>query len=882
MRVITLTALLIVLAIVTSAFGQPSPTFPVNRFNISNFGFNNTVFWLPMNNTAALGQSLGYDNATWANTGVTIASNHNWLTPGRAANFSDTTGEVLSKTMPPTAVYFPEENLTFSFWVNFTDVSPSASTQYMVKNVGTGTSRLYITTISRRLRIGLGNNGDLFGCGDTLNNNTLHHIALTLNSTNLGTGAGTATAYLNGTMCGNATYSGLTDFDSTWRIGLHEGDGIDFNGFMTDFLVFNRTLNGTFINDTLFFGGVSTPSGPSSAVGSNTTFTIVNAVNRSVLTTFNITVRNTTAIIFSHTVVNAQNTSWNLTTNAYNITYVAAGHVSNRIDLITLENNQSHNLTTGQGRYNLTVTTPIRRFNFTNWTATNTFERANTTTNQTQNVTSIQFFYNIGLNNISVTDNNPTGPFYTRTLQVNFSTFGQNLTNISDVWTVFFLFNATNLLTGTGIQNITVRLSNGTYGWSNYTNTTNGTIIIGLENVTLVAEVNATGYFFNNFSITPLSIFHNTTFSLLPTLTLNVTILNEQSLLQILNGSIFTVQVIGASFSANHTIGNGTGTQNSTALFQNVPSGDYELRYSGGGFEERSKYVTLTNVTPSNFELILLDTQNSTTTTFVITDQFGKNLENLTVIALRYYINLGGTNDGFKEVAACKTNFVGECVINLEQPGVFYKFMFQFAGQTLLITEATEIDTDPKTFTFQVNTEQGILSGVTQFGNVQGSVNFTNASTPNFFQYTFSATDGLTHEWCLTVYNQTLRAKTVYNSSCVTGSAGSIVISVPSSNQSSFLGQGIVLLQSGNNFVVDEDFHSYAPSPGIFGAQGIFWASMLIGVLVGAGSGNPAVGVALMVIGIVTSMGFGLIIGGWELIVIFIALGGFVFMKLKT
>jgi len=310
-----------------------------------------------------------------------------------------------------------------------------------------------------------------------------------------------------------------------------------------------------------------------------------------------------------------------------------------------------------------------------------------------------------------------------------------------------------------------------------------------------------------------------------------------------------------------------------------VPSGDYELLMDSGGFYQRSKFVTISSQGAVSTSLYMLDETNGTAITFTITDEGGQELENATVKALRYYVGIGGTSTGFVEVEACRTNFVGQCQMHLEQYDVYYKFIVDYEGNTVLTTEYTELISS--TYSFQVNTVPSVIQEIITVANVSVTLNYTNSTSPNYFTYTYSAQDGLIRNSCLKIVRADAFGQEVINNSCLTSSAGSIIISINETDEAEYIATGYLFTSQENHYPLItlnvnlvQDFKN-------FGRQGIFYTLLFIGVMSGVVLFSPSLAILLGLIALAASVATGLIYLSAGSIIFLIIAGGILYFKMR-
>lgn len=637
--------------------------------------------------------------------------------------------------------------------------------------------------------------------------------------------------------------AGTDGFDgnfTNWTIGHSWAfNQVSNKGLIDNVAFFKETYTQT--NITAAYNGGSGQNysggggGAPAAVSKN--FNVSNIINLTPINTFNITITNSS---YSEQ-FNLTNGSINInvTNGIYNISIQSLEHFDLFAQDFNLTPADDYNFRVGQGLLSINLTKLITQTQMTNITANNSI-----VSNFSGSSDQVTLFVNTGLNQINVSGFNFTAR------NINY-TLASPVTNVSarfNVTDTLFRFNATDSFNGSGVYNFGLNVTNTTYSFSIYGNVTGqGTILMDLENVSFDARLFANGYAEENVSFSALTNQSNHTFLMRKANTLNLSVLNELDRQFILNGTVF-VELIGETYSINTT--NNT-FANTTLLFEGVPAGDYEIRYRSDGFPQRSKYVVITSSGSAQTDLYLLDEENSTDITFTITDQFLNKLENSTVKALRFYNLGGGTSTGFIEVAHCRTNFVGQCSINLQSPEVFYKFLIEYDGRTLFTSTPTEII--GTTFNFQVNTEESVLTSVKKLNDeIWGNITFVNSTTPNYFLATFNAPTGQLNYACLRVTKVNLASTVLVNETCLSASAGSITVDINESDISTYTATLFVDTASKNSFL---NLATLAVNLAVgfktFGLQGLFYSFMLLGVVISVGVFSPSAAIIITIVGLI-------------------------------
>lgn len=772
-------------------------------------------------------------------------------------------------------VNFTNFSISISTWV-YPASNPGANNRYIFSKQPTPAGRVYALFLGSGngvIHLGAGSNPDIGDCGAQLQtpNNWFHIIVVWNNTGN--SGAGRVSCYINGTLMANYTYTGLNDFNEDFEWGQNPTDGDNFRGFMRDMVIFNTTLNSSqiaLLSDT-------TPA-PAPVVYATINFT--NIVNGTNINEVNITLANSTNSWNFSTTNGTINLFTNITYSAgfYNLT----AQIKDHYNYFSQDNNftQYNVFQIGQGKLDINLRKIITRTEMYNFTVINNLFR-NTSVEQGSPLDVTVFVNFGGPNELNISGFNFTS------FKVNY-TLASLLDNASITYNVSdrrFNFTARDSVTNAALNNFTVNLENSTYNFTiNLTSPfgPGASILVDLENITIYGNAQAPNYSTVNVSFLANNQvnYTNHTIFMTKSLSLNLTVYYEPTRLQLLNGTI-NIQVIGDTYSNNFSIFNSSG--NSTLFIDTIPAGAYELRTSSDGFQERSKYIILSSTTYSNAQIFLHDNANTTEITFTITDQFANNLPNATIKALRYYNDLGtGLAGGFIEVEATKTNLVGQAVMHLERPNVFYKFLIEYDGRVLYEASATELITT--TYSFQVSTTGSIVNSlIALHSTIWANISFINQTSPNYFRGTFTTPTGLTRFACLRVEQQKITGNTLIGESCLSASSGTIVIYINESDQANYVSQMYLdTTYTASTVPIASLAISLLEDFKTFGRQGIFYAFIFIGILVTVGAFNPVFGIVMAILGLIITFLAGITVYTGAILILLVVTGLILASRLKS
>lgn len=790
-------------------------------------------------------------------------------TNGGCGNFiSETNGYLLATAFTPQVA---NRHLTFGSLINISAIGAGAN--YVTAKLPTTDSTrvyAYVSNVDSKFHIGLGNSADLGGCSIVLGTNNWIHWAVRVNVT--AAGIGNASIFVNGTKCFDVqSVAGFNPSADNWNIGFHPSDGVDFDGEMSEYFIFNYTMNDTEIQ--CIYNGTFPCNAPAPASLGGAKISVHNIANNSFVNFTNATLNNGT-FSFNFTTDNGTIQLHSNITGFYNISLRTKDHFDLFFENFNISPTGIHNFTAAQGKLNVSlrfiITQSIAR-NFTVKVGSGIFINMSNSSGADDD---IEILLAMGINTLNFSGLNMSSSLanYTLTTPITNDSRTFNTTNKR------FTFQARDHFTSQTLSTFNVTLYNTTWGYVDFYQTTSGTILINLENVSLIAEVRAFNYSTTNFSISDSTNFSNTTFPLLRANTVNITVFYEPNRLPILNGSIL-ILLVGENYATNMTIYNTSG--NTTGVFNDVPSGIYDIRYWSGGFEQRSKFVTVSSTGYANADLYLLDTANSTTITYTIDNQFGNKQENLTIKALRYYVDI----NGYIEVEACKTNLVGQCQhklvkSELGKPDVYYKLVFEYQGRIVKETEAFKITST--TYSFTVNTGIDIVQDFQDLTIAQGNVSFINTTNPNYFRYTFTMPDGVSRRACLTVTKKLVTGDALVGTNCVTGSAGSMIVNINQSEQTVYVARGDATFASGNVFTIATLDVNLIESFKTFYTTGLLMVMILIATMAAAVIESPFLAIIFTLVASGAMLITGFWWAPWASIVILVILGGIIAFKGRT
>lgn len=341
--------------------------------------------------------------------------------------------------------------------------------------------------------------------------------------------------------------------------------------------------------------------------------------------------------------------------------------------------------------------------------------------------------------------------------------------------------------------------------------------------------------------------------SLLTTIAYNITLEDEdtESAVTGIMDGYFSIWTTNQSQSVNANI-TWSGHSN-YGLCINPAFGNFslygQLLYSATNYEEKAYYFVNATVDNSTDMLTLYLTSNTTQIEYSVVDQDDTPLSDIYIYVLRYDVP---TNSYItSEIVKTGGDGVALGQIVLYDP---YKFLLYQDG--VLVLETTPIYITSVTRKFIINNAVSYLNKFTTVQDISCSLTYNNASKS--FTYTFSdSTASVTHG-CLSITKTNGMITNIVNSSCVSSSASSIVLTFGNDSMSTFTAKGNVYI-SGDMFACGDPLTiNFNRRYLVFGDVGLYIMFLLAVTMVMIGLWEPIVSVVLLGITILVS-----VIGGF-------------------
>jgi hypothetical protein len=468
------------------------------------------------------------------------------------------------------------------------------------------------------------------------------------------------------------------------------------------------------------------------------------------------------------------------------------------------------NLTIGSIVYNATASNITLKPNFD--TYTNWVGRANGYYNLSQDYTVTQQYQNF------------TALFYTHLLNITINNSG-----------------------GAPVNSVIVDVDGLNYTF-NTTATANGYYEFGLINGSYRISIDPPNY---NIDTAIVNISANDTylrFNFQVEATNSITFnFYDEGTTTLIDYATISLEMIGDSDTYNAT------TTTGTAFIDAITPDYYTIRYSAPHTTERFYYFTLVNRTTNTLNLYLVNQSLASNVTALVYDENINYLENALIKVLRYDID---TNSYIlQEMRA--TNFEGEATLSLVLNEEFYKYIVEYpTGTTELITSPTYATST--SIEFQLVLAEAV--GATFFNSQQIAYTLTYNNATNNFNYVWNDGANAVVSGCMYVYKVTYLSDTLFNSTCINGTSGNILLGAPQVNGTTYKANAYVYYGQNNNdeYYLTSLFVSWLENANT-GQLGLFGIIILTIVFALMGFWSPIIAVILTPIPMVLGSATGLI-----------------------
>lgn len=271
--------------------------------------------------------------------------------------------------------------------------------------------------------------------------------------------------------------------------------------------------------------------------------------------------------------------------------------------------------------------------------------------------------------------------------------------------------------------------------------------------------------------------------------------------------------------------GNNYTTTNGTIYVTALSPEEYILKYYANNYTTRFYYLEVTDNSYFNLTLYLNEEGSGTDTTIIVYDtSSSSNLEGAIVKLLRYDI----TTNSYKVVQMGTTDGDGEVIFDILQDEEFYKFVIEYEGEVVKITNPLPIE--KSIIKIPVTIGDNYLSDYGIYKNIYHTLVF-NGDTNNF-RFDFTDPSGIEREYCLYLYKKEYSQTTLINSSCLDTSSGSILLPVERINGTTYTAYGKVTI---NDYIVNLDEEWVIFKQDAFGNSGLLVQLLLTIIFLSAG-----------------------------------------------
>jgi len=293
--------------------------------------------------------------------------------------------------------------------------------------------------------------------------------------------------------------------------------------------------------------------------------------------------------------------------------------------------------------------------------------------------------------------------------------------------------------------------------------------------------------------------------------------------------------------------------QSKIQLCLSIPSATFltyaQWEYGGTGvYPLETHYLNNFTLYNETQFLTLYLTPNSTAVTFSVTDEDDNDIEDVFIHVLQY--DFGTHSHITTEIL--QTDQQGESIGNIVLTTQWYKFLLVYRGVTILETDPVKISSTTKKF--RVNLKDDFFDNFDTWNQIQTSLTFTNA-TGNF-AYTFVNTAGTNVNACLRVKRRTAMTDLLINETCVSSSAGTILVNIGTRGSNTFVATATIEaspehLEEVLSIHFDDGYKKW-------GKDGIFAMFFVRLTLAMIGIWNPIVAILLLLVTDIAMVSMGL------------------------
>ncbi len=443
-----------------------------------------------------------------------------------------------------------------------------------------------------------------------------------------------------------------------------------------------------------------------------------------------------------------------------------------------------------------------------------------------------------------------------RTVNLTPSSSSSITFNLTNVNLTVYAYNTS----GHSLEGYQVNVTSDNYGKTLSITGTNMSFL--LNNGTYTIWLNASGYAFSNKRLYlngTYPLMTNTNFTAAVPNSLFLNFYDEDTDLPVLNVAFELIGMAADNYS----------TTNGIYTFSDLADDNYEIRYTSSGYIGRSYYITVGPRTVNDVNLYLINSSTGSLITFTISDESDNKISNATVKVLRYFIN----SNEYNIVEMTKSDEQGGGGINLVKDTVWYKFIIDYQGKTVLETLQQRIFSD--TIAFRISLIEDALKAFRDVNNIYSNMVYQNSTQT--IRYTWNDAGNIIRDGCLLVEERGPSTTTVICNNCSSAISDTLICTIDKNSSKSFFASGTL-----DGFLKNTLIQTFSTTWAKFGNSGLFYAVIMVGTAALIGIWNPIIALFFALFGLITMSLVGFIFIPMKFVITLTAIGLLIAYKLKT
>lgn len=426
--------------------------------------------------------------------------------------------------------------------------------------------------------------------------------------------------------------------------------------------------------------------------------------------------------------------------------------------------------------------------------------------------------------------------------EVEFESIGDlNLKNVT--YTFHFTnpiyIKAIDTITSVDIDSFSLKVYNAT-SQINYS-TTDGTAEV-INFGTYTYNISSVGYIPQSQSLV-LSSNQTYTFNLTASQSLYMFFYDEETD-KLITQDVRVEVVNYANASYNYT------TSTGSTFVSGFSPGDYELRFESVGYQPRLYYVKIATDVTQTLSLYLLNKSSGSIHNIEVVDDSASPLGNATIYMQKHFVSC----NCFRTMEMAKTNEQGNTFVFAKLYTTPYKFLVYYDGILRLATDTIRLDT--RNLYLKANLLTNPLDNFWASLGIQTSLGISGQQ----WSYTWSDTTGRVTSGNLVVRRLTTYGEDVIYNSSQSSFSGTLTYNQSSYNElpGTFIADGSVLYGA-DVYLLETRSFSYTTDYQYYGMNGVFLTMIILLVIAGVGAFNPAVSIAMLLLGLVVTSMMGIV-----------------------